>query len=276
MERAVALFKRASELQFQEKKPEAAFILCRHILKHYPDFQHKTIIYQMLDKMGEEELDFSKIVIEDFPEEERSLFAEILEQLGLKIDSNPAAASDNISAAGEPAADANVPAADDPQAEAGAPLVQFSDGGQCEEIRFITLEHVDRYAEIYAKAFTCEPWNDPWKPEDALIHIRELMEIKQSFGLEYLVDGEVAGFILGTSMLFHYGRTFEINDLAVDPVYQRRGIARKLMNTCLSELKKQGIVAVHLITAGESILPAFYESFGFSKENEVILMGAEI
>ena len=30
-----------------------------------------------------------------------------------------------------------------------------------------TIEHLERYGEIYAKAFSGEPWNDPWKPEDA-------------------------------------------------------------------------------------------------------------
>ena len=144
------------------------------------------------------------------------------------------------------------------------------------EMKPCTIEHLERYGEIYAKAFSGEPWNDPWKAEDAMVHVRELLETKQSYGLEYLVDGEVAGFILGTSMLFHYGRTFEINDLAVHPDYQRRGIARKLMDACLADIKKQGMVGVHLITAGEGILPAFYEEYGFSKENHVILMGLEL
>ena len=139
-----------------------------------------------------------------------------------------------------------------------------------------SLEHVERYGEIYVKAFSGEPWNDPWDPADAVIHVRELLESKQSYGMEYVEDGKVVGFILGTSMLFHYGRTFEINDLAVDPAYQRRGIAKMLLERCLAGMKARGIVGVHLITAGEGILPAFYEKYGFKKENEVILMGLEM
>ena len=96
------------------------------------------------------------------------------------------------------------------------------------------------------------------------------------YGLEYAVDGKVVGFILGTSMLFHYGRTFEINDLAVDPAFQRRGIGAALPERCLADLKAQGIVGVHLITAGEGILPAFYEKYGFQKERRVIPMGLEL
>ncbi len=143
-------------------------------------------------------------------------------------------------------------------------------------IRLCRLEHLDEYGRIYAAAFSGEPWNDPWKTEDAVIHVKELLESKQAYGLEYVTDGKVAGFILGTSMLFHYGRTFEINDLAVDPSYQKKGIAKKLMEVLLSDLEKQDIVGVHLITAAEAFLPEFYERFGFQVEKRVILMGKDL
>jgi len=143
-------------------------------------------------------------------------------------------------------------------------------------IQSINIENLERYGEIYAAAFSGEPWNDPWNVEDAIIHVRELLESKQSYGLECIEDGKVVGFILGTSMLFYYGRTFEINDLAVDPAYQRRGVAKLLMESCLADIKAQGMVGVHLITAVEGVLPEFYKRYGFKKENEVILMGMEL
>ncbi len=139
-----------------------------------------------------------------------------------------------------------------------------------------TLAHLPRYGEIYARAFSGEPWHDPWKPEDAAVHVGELLESKQAYGLEYLAEGEVAGFLLGASMLFHYGRTFEINDLAVDPAFQRRGIGRALLERCLSDLRARGIVGVHLLTAREGALPAFYESYGFRKETRIMPMGLEL
>lgn len=139
-----------------------------------------------------------------------------------------------------------------------------------------TINHIIRYGEIYSAAFSGEPWNDPWKPEDAVIHVRELLETKTSYGLEYVEDGTVVGFLVGTSMLFHYGRTFEINDLAVDPTCQGRGIARQLLERCKQDMKERGIVEIHLITSGTGFLPEFYERHGFKRENEVILMGMEI
>lgn len=143
-------------------------------------------------------------------------------------------------------------------------------------IKPITAEHAARYGEIYAAAFSGEPWNDPWKPEDAEIHVRELLDSKQSYGLEYVVDGEVAGFILGTSMLFHYGRMFEINDLAVDPAFQKNGIAKALLEKCISDMKERGIAGLNLITEAKGFLPEFYERYGFSREERVILMGREL
>ena len=144
------------------------------------------------------------------------------------------------------------------------------------EIRSCSMDHVSRYGEIYAKAFSGEPWNDPWKPEDAVIHVKEILEMKQSYGLEYVEDNKVVGFLLDSSMLFHYGRTFEINDLAVDPTYQGKGIAKVLLEQCIADMKTQGIVGIHLITANEGFLPDFYERHGFGREKEVILMGMEL
>ncbi len=139
-----------------------------------------------------------------------------------------------------------------------------------------TPDHIARYGEIYAAAFSGAPWFDPWKPADAEIHVRELLETETSYGLEYAEDGKALGFLVGTSMLFHYGRTFEINDLAVDPAYQGRGIAKLLLERCKQDMKDRGVVAIHLITDADGFLPAFYERHGFQRENEVILMGMEL
>ncbi|MBR1763895.1 MAG: hypothetical protein IJ746_00700 [Ruminococcus sp.] len=72
-----------------------------------------------------------------------------------------------------------------------------------DNIRPITMEHIRRYGDIYANAFSGEPWNDPWKPEDAVIHVRELMESKQAYGLEYVLDSKVVGFIFYRYKLVH-------------------------------------------------------------------------
>jgi len=143
-------------------------------------------------------------------------------------------------------------------------------------IKYCSLEHIEEYGKIYAKAFSGKPWNDCWKIEDAILHVKEILESRQSYGLEYLADGKVVGFILGSTMLFHYGRVFEINDLAVLPDYQRKGIATELLEHCLAEMKERGIKGINLITTNEGMLPEFYGKHDFKREDEVILMSLKI
>lgn len=140
----------------------------------------------------------------------------------------------------------------------------------------VRTEALGSYARIYAEAFSGEPWKDHWDVNDALIHVGELMKSEQAYGLEYVLKGEVAGFILGTSMMFSFGRIFEINDLAVAPEHQRQGIGRRLLERCLRDIKDQGMAGVHLITSSQGVLPEFYGGYGFKKETEVMLMGLEI
>lgn len=71
------------------------------------------------------------------------------------------------------------------------------------------------------------------------------------------------GFILGSTMLFHYGKVFEVNDLAVLPDYQRKGIATELLERCLADMEERGIKGINLITAKEGMLPGFYGKHGF-------------
>jgi len=138
------------------------------------------------------------------------------------------------------------------------------------------MSHLGRYGEIYARAFSGEPWNNPWKVEDATVRVRELLEGPQAYGLECTVDGQVAGFLMGSSQLFHFGRTFDISDLAVDPEFQGQGIGTALLEHCLADLRERGIRAVHLITESEGFLPAFYGKYGFSPSREVMLMDLDI
>ena len=56
------------------------------------------------------------------------------------------------------------------------------------EIKKCTIEHLKEYGRIYAEAFSGEPWYDPWKAEDATVHIRELLESNQCYGLECLEE----------------------------------------------------------------------------------------
>ena len=96
MERVLELFKKASELQFEQKKTEEAYIILHHILKTYPDFAQRNVVNQMIHLLGNEELDFCKINLEEIAEEDRPIFEETLMQLGIVAEKNESAGPKKI------------------------------------------------------------------------------------------------------------------------------------------------------------------------------------
>lgn len=144
------------------------------------------------------------------------------------------------------------------------------------EIKPFASTHMKRYAQIYSKAFFGRPWFDPWKEEDVLIHLEEIASCAKYYGLECVLGGKVVGFVIGSSTLFHYGRSFYIHDLAVDPMYQCNGIGRNLMEQIMADLREQGIAEVQIAMTDVGILPKFCEELGFKQVTEVVTMGQKL
>jgi ribosomal protein S18 acetylase RimI-like enzyme len=71
----------------------------------------------------------------------------------------------------------------------------------------------------------------------------------------YLVaehDGRLVGVVFGT----HDHRKGWINRLAVHPDYQRRGVARRLMEACEQALRARGIEIVAALVEGQNAVSA--------------------
>ncbi len=100
MGRALELFKRASELQSSGQHQEEAFIILRYIRKNYPDFEHRMLVNQMIHFLGEKELDFFKINVDEISEEDHDIFEELFEFLGSMGAGEEAGAASSSDSAG--------------------------------------------------------------------------------------------------------------------------------------------------------------------------------
>jgi ribosomal protein S18 acetylase RimI-like enzyme len=82
------------------------------------------------------------------------------------------------------------------------------------------------------------------------------------FGVVAVADGQVVGMarVVGDGTLNNY-----IQDLIVQPEYQRQGIGRRLMEAVMGELARRAAPGsdVALISAPQAI--RFYESFSFAR-----------
>ncbi|MEL6457446.1 MAG: GNAT family N-acetyltransferase [Cyanobacteria bacterium J06621_15] len=83
--------------------------------------------------------------------------------------------------------------------------------------------------------------------------------------------------LVGTILCGHDGRRGYINHLAVSINYRNQGIARKLVETSLCELRKQGIEKCHLFVFLENIeAKKFWERLGWKVREEINMMSLNI
>jgi amino-acid N-acetyltransferase len=77
---------------------------------------------------------------------------------------------------------------------------------------------------------------------------------------DYYVYREDQGPILGIAALhICWAGLGEIRSVAVAPTHQRRGIAARLVQTCLAEAHALGLSEIFLLT----LVPEFFQRFGF-------------
>jgi len=96
-----------------------------------------------------------------------------------------------------------------------------------------------------------------------------VLRLREGMAIEVLVaevDGRVAGFVALSFIRVLSGLRVLIDDMAVDPVYQRHGIGAALLEAAMQESDRRG--ATHLIvdtSRGDSAARAFYRACGFEE-----------
>ena len=147
-------------------------------------------------------------------------------------------------------------------------------------IQLLTLTEIEQYAEvlktIYRQAFHYS--------EEAAAFLLQRIKNSDNAGLHttvlaYIENDTVLGFVFGFD--FHpenwwaqqiqnrlpvdrdwYSHTFELNELAVLPSHQRKGIGRQLMEALIHSLSHTIILLGTAQTNNEHII-SLYQSLGF-------------
>lgn len=121
------------------------------------------------------------------------------------------------------------------------------------EIVFMQPEHVDQIAHLEQLSFS-----DPWSENSIASELTNPL----SLWLSAMAGAELVGYIGSQSVL---GESDMMN-VAVAPAYRRRGIARKLVETLVTELSKCGNHCLTLeVRASNAPAIALYQSLGFAE-----------
>lgn len=141
-------------------------------------------------------------------------------------------------------------------------------------IRPLTIEDLDAIVEIDRKVLG-KPRRDYWMSKIELPNPRYPLSCLVA---EY--EGEVIGFIVGEVSGWEFGIPDTIgwiSTIGVDPDYQNRGVARKLSEEFIKNLKAIGVSMVYtLVNWNDWDLLKFFRTMGFSRGGDMINLELKI
>jgi ribosomal protein S18 acetylase RimI-like enzyme len=118
----------------------------------------------------------------------------------------------------------------------------------------------DAVVALWERCGLTRPWNDPRRDV-----ARKRLVQRDLFLVARSGDG-----VVGTAMFGYDGHRGWVNYLAVDPAFQRRGIAAALMAAGEGLLRDLGCPKVNLqVRSGNASAVAFYGALGYAQDDVV-------
>lgn len=139
-------------------------------------------------------------------------------------------------------------------------------------IRSMAKTDLSKCGEIYAKAFPQEHWGIDWTVENAREYLTDFFEQKRFVGYVYEENGEVAGCLFALRKISGSKEEIYINEMAVLPELQGKGIGKQLLNAVKDYSKENGLAGVVLYTSEYAPAAKFYEKNGFQLSQGTICM----
>lgn len=136
-------------------------------------------------------------------------------------------------------------------------------------IRLATEEDLRTCGRIYAEAFAGPPYGEVWDEGYAASMLAELFKKDPESCWCVEEDGGILGFGFCTT----YGRFRAIiQEFAVSPNMQKKGIGSRLMQHILAEFNARGIQTAELVVHRKAPALGLYRKFGFRLPRNYILM----
>ena len=131
------------------------------------------------------------------------------------------------------------------------------------EIKLLTIQDYDKVYQLWTNTtgMGMRSLDDSFKGIEIFL--------KRNPTTNYIA--QVEGKIIGVILCGHDGRRGYIYHTAVNPDYRGKGIGKKLVNSVLKSLKKEGINKVALVVFSSNDLGnRFWQSLGFDKRDDLV------
>ena len=140
----------------------------------------------------------------------------------------------------------------------------------------ITIDHLDKLAELYVETFNSEPWNDEWTVCTAKKRLYQMINTEDSFGLCAYQGGNMCGAILGCMEQFYHKIMFNIKEFWVKNGMRGHGVGTQIFSEFEKRLKEKQVGQIILFTSKGDFTEHFYHKQNMKSNPQMIFMEKEI
>lgn len=135
----------------------------------------------------------------------------------------------------------------------------------------ISQTDISKCAEIYQSAYGQEPWNEKYSLDDLSTYIADYLGSNTKCAYSLLAEGNIVGIALGLIIPCVGSQYFRLEDICIDPKYQKMGYGKKFLELLYSCLISQKCDSILLGTQRGYPSHKFYLQNGFSEVDSVLL-----
>jgi len=136
-------------------------------------------------------------------------------------------------------------------------------------LRPCSEQDVRHAAQLMCRVYSEPPWNEKWALDRAEKRIEIFLSGIGARGYALILETETIGYLFGRLDLARKGDMFFVNEIYIDPKYQRKGCGSMALDQLSVELKKSGVTKMELHTLHEDI--SFYKKNGFAPSSYLYL-----
>ena len=127
-------------------------------------------------------------------------------------------------------------------------------------------------AKFLATAYTLPPYNQKRQDGIAFAYLKD--KFNKGKNTSYVLEdkGKVLGFAVCSLSYWADGRQAMMEEIVIDPEYQKRGLGKKLSAHVLKELKKMKVKSVSLWVKKKSPAYKFHTKNGFTEDGGFVVM----
>ncbi|MBR9683838.1 GNAT family N-acetyltransferase [Candidatus Woesearchaeota archaeon] len=138
------------------------------------------------------------------------------------------------------------------------------------KIRKAKKTDLKKVSETFLDEFGKKPYSEKWTRKSALGRIKQYFQNSLILILEE--QGEIIGFLIGSTYLGWNGWMGFINEFVVSERHQGKGHGKKLMSYFQKTLKKKKITQISLTSHIDSQAFKMYQKWGFKIDKESVSM----